>query len=43
MPRTRHSPPRPGWADERPVAIGLGMVGAAWAVTVTFLLLIMLA
>ena len=43
MAPKRRSPQRADWAYERPVAIGLGMVSAAWVVTVTFLLLLMLA
>jgi hypothetical protein len=43
MAPKRRSLQRPNWAYKRPVAIGLGMVSAAWVVTVTFLLLLMLA
>jgi hypothetical protein len=41
---TRNEPlARKQWEYERPVGVGLGVVGAAWVVTLTFLLLMLFA
>jgi hypothetical protein len=43
MTARRGLPQRLERAYDRPVTVGLGVVGAAWVVTATFLLLILLA
>lgn len=42
MTPRRGLPPQLEPAYDRPVMVGLGVVGAAWVITATFLLLIML-
>lgn len=44
MTTRRESVPSSGdWTYERPIGVGLGVVGAAWVVTLTFLILMLFA
>ena len=43
MPARRSSLSGTEWSYDRPVSVGLGVVGAAWVVTLTFLILMLFA
>ena len=41
--KTRHETTSKEWTCDRSVGVGLGVVGAAWVVTLTFLILMLFA
>ena len=43
MSTQRESVPSRSWNCDRPIGVGLGVVGAAWVVTLTFLILMLFA
>ena len=43
MTARRETAPARDWTYERPIGVGLGVVGAAWIVTMTFLLMMLFA
>ncbi len=43
MSTQRESVPSRSWNYDRPIGVGLGVVGAAWVVTLTFLILMLFA
>jgi hypothetical protein len=43
MTTRRETVPSRDWSYDRPTGVGLGVVGAAWVVTLTFLILMLFA
>lgn len=43
MTTRRESVSSRDWSYDRPIGVGLGVVGAAWGVTLTFLILMLFA